>query len=109
MCSGCGWVDDHLTLAERVFRCRTPQQPDCAVVLDRDLNAAINLAHLAGSSSERRNACGAGSAGLSQTAQVELAVVKQEPDAFDTSVENGKFWRTVTYRSRLSAPPSEYE
>ena len=26
-CSGCGWVDAHLTLAERVFRCRNPRAP----------------------------------------------------------------------------------
>ena len=96
MCSGCGWVDDELTLAERVFRCRTPQQPDCAVVLDRDLNAVRNLATLAGSASERVNACGAGSAGLSQTAPVELAVLKQEPDAFAAAVANDTFWRTVS-------------
>jgi putative transposase len=36
-CSGCGWVDEDLSLAERVFRCE-----DCGQVLDRDLNAAIN-------------------------------------------------------------------
>jgi len=84
--SGCGWVDNHLTLADRLFRCRTPEQPACAVVLDRDLNAAKNLADLAGSASERPNACGAGSAGLSQTAPVDLPVRMQEPDAFDTSV-----------------------
>ena len=86
MCSGCGWVDAELTLADRVFRCRNPEQPACAVVLDRDLNAALKLAKLAGSSSERQNACGAGSAGLSQTAPVDLPVRMQEPDAFDTSV-----------------------
>ena len=64
-----------LTPAERVFRCHNAA---CAQVLDRDLNAALKLAELAGSSSERPNACAAGSAGLSQTAQVELAVRKQE-------------------------------
>jgi len=80
MCSGCGWVDAARTLAERVFRCRTPQRPECALILDRDLNAAINLANLAGSSSERPNACGAASSGLSQTAPMELAVRKQEPN-----------------------------
>src|SRR5262249_57244148 len=26
-CSGCGWVDNHLTLAHRVFCCRTPRAP----------------------------------------------------------------------------------
>jgi putative transposase len=43
-CSNCGWVHPTLTLAERVFRC---QQPGCGLTLDRDLNAAINLAKLA--------------------------------------------------------------
>jgi IS605 OrfB family transposase len=40
-CSGCGWVKAKLTLAERVFRCE-----GCGLVLDRDLNAARNLASL---------------------------------------------------------------
>ncbi|MFQ5976527.1 MAG: RNA-guided endonuclease InsQ/TnpB family protein [Candidatus Heimdallarchaeota archaeon] len=40
-CSGCGQKPPHkLTLAERVYRCRNSQ---CGLVLDRDLNAAINL------------------------------------------------------------------
>jgi IS605 OrfB family transposase len=45
-CSGCGWVDDDLTLADRQFHCRNPQVR-CGLVLDRDLNAAINLRKLA--------------------------------------------------------------
>src|SRR5262249_13869417 len=44
-CSRCGWVDADLTLADRVFRCG-----QCDLLLDRDLNAARNLAKLAGSS-----------------------------------------------------------
>ena len=36
-CSGCGWVDEDLTLADRTFCCE-----DCGQALDRDLNAAIN-------------------------------------------------------------------
>jgi putative transposase len=83
-CSGCGWVDDDLTLADRTFVCRTPTVR-CGVVLERDLNAAINLAQLAGSSSERPNACGEESAGLGRMAQVNLSSLKQEPDAFDAS------------------------
>lgn len=59
-CSACGWVDGNLTLADRVFRC---QNEECGHVLDRDLNAAVNLSKLAGSSSESLNACGAVSAG----------------------------------------------
>lgn len=45
-CSGCGWVDEGLTLGDRVFHCRNQRVP-CGLVLDRDLNAARNLAKLA--------------------------------------------------------------
>lgn len=38
-CSGCGCVNRDLTLADRVFECSS-----CGLVIDRDLNAAINLA-----------------------------------------------------------------
>jgi putative transposase len=79
-CSGCGWVDEDLTLADRMFCCE-----QCGQVLDRDLNAAINLAKLAGSSSERQNACGEESAGLGLLAQVKLSPLKQEPNTFDAS------------------------
>jgi putative transposase len=40
-CSGCGWVKAKLTLAERTFCCEA-----CGLVMDRDLNAACNLAKL---------------------------------------------------------------
>ncbi|ABW11635.1 transposase IS605 OrfB [Parafrankia sp. EAN1pec] len=54
-CSGCGWRNPNLTLSERTFSC----QP-CGLVLDRDVNAAVNLRHLvAGSASETENARGA--------------------------------------------------
>lgn len=81
-CSACGWVDENLTLADRVFRC---QHPDCRQILDRDLNAAINLSKLADSSSDSHNACGEESAGLARKSQVKLSPVKQEPDTFDAS------------------------
>jgi putative transposase len=38
-CSGCGLVKDHLGLAERTFCCER-----CGLVMDRDCNAAANLA-----------------------------------------------------------------
>ncbi len=38
-CSGCGTVKTELTLTERTYAC-----PACGLELDRDLNAAINLA-----------------------------------------------------------------
>lgn len=41
-CSGCGAVKAKLALAARVYRCAR-----CGLVLDRDLNAAINLSKLA--------------------------------------------------------------
>jgi putative transposase len=40
-CSACGWVRAKLSLAERTFHCEV-----CGLVLDRDLNAARNLAKL---------------------------------------------------------------
>jgi putative transposase len=57
-CSRCGWVKAKLTLAERTFRCES-----CGLLLDRDLNAARNLAKLvesvARSGRETQNARGA--------------------------------------------------
>ena len=41
-CSGCGTVKADLTLSERVYDC-----PACGLVLDRDVNAAVNLARYA--------------------------------------------------------------
>ncbi len=41
-CSACGEIRQSLSLADRTFIC-----PSCGVILDRDLNAALNLASLA--------------------------------------------------------------
>lgn len=41
-CSCCGWKNDDLTLADRTFIC-----PECGLKIDRDYNAALNLARLA--------------------------------------------------------------
>ena len=79
-CSSCGWIDADLTLSDRTFHCE-----QCGLVLDRDLNAAINLAQLAGSSSDSRNACGVTSSGTKRKPRVQLAAVKQEPDTLDAS------------------------
>lgn len=38
-CSGCGTINANLTLADRTYDCAV-----CALVIDRDVNAAINLA-----------------------------------------------------------------
>jgi putative transposase len=61
-CSGCGHVKPELSLSERVFVCEA-----CAMVLDRDLNAAINLLNEAlrsTASSAGSDACGQLSSGL---------------------------------------------
>jgi putative transposase len=56
-CSRCGTVRTHLELGQRVFRC-----PSCGLRIDRDLNAAVNLAGwahpaVAVSAPETPNAC----------------------------------------------------
>jgi putative transposase len=86
-CSGCGWRDEDLTLADRTFHCE-----QCGLVIDRDLNAALNLAKLAGSSSDNANACGEAGSGRSRKASVKPASKrgtrsrkKQELDALDAS------------------------
>jgi putative transposase len=38
-CSACGWQNTRLTLADRTFHC-----PECGLTIDRDLNAARNIA-----------------------------------------------------------------
>jgi putative transposase len=67
-CSRCGWKDEDLTLADRVFTCEA-----CGLVLDRDLNASLNIRNEAFrlvtdvpvvASSERKFACGVDRSGL---------------------------------------------
>jgi putative transposase len=58
-CSRCGAVKAKLALSERTYRC------DCGLVIDRDFNAALNLAAhgrrvVAGSGPETQNARGGG-------------------------------------------------
>ncbi|MFX1283393.1 MAG: RNA-guided endonuclease InsQ/TnpB family protein, partial [Promethearchaeota archaeon] len=64
LCSNCLYFHRELTLSDRLFRC-----PLCGVVLDRDYNAALNIANyyyihqhllfpVAESSAETLNACG---------------------------------------------------
>jgi len=44
MCSGCGHIKEDMDLSERVYVCDNPQ---CLLVIERDLNAALNLGELA--------------------------------------------------------------
>jgi IS605 OrfB family transposase len=43
-CSACGNVKDDMDLSERIYRC---DNPECCLIMDRDLNAALNLVALA--------------------------------------------------------------
>jgi putative transposase len=73
-CSVCGQVKVEMPLSERVFGCEA-----CGAEIDRDRNAALNLASLvAGSSPETQNACGGEGSGQG-SALVKPAPVKQEP------------------------------
>jgi putative transposase len=74
-CSNCGALKIEVRRAERVYRC-----DQCGLLIDRDLNAAINLAKLSGSSSDSQNACGGESAGRGHVALVNLSSLKQEPN-----------------------------
>lgn len=59
-CSCCGWRDENQTLADRVFVCGS-----CGQQLDRDLNAARNLAKRAASHAVTKG-CGGGSSPTSR-------------------------------------------
>lgn len=37
-CSNCGYIFEELTLKDRIFNC-----PCCGQLIDRDINAAINI------------------------------------------------------------------
>ena len=72
-CSACGHVKTEIPLSERVFQCEA-----YGVTIDRDLNAARNLASLvAGSSPKTLNACGTEGSGQ-ENRLVKPAAAKQE-------------------------------
>ena len=72
-CSQCGSVKAKLSLAERTYKCDS-----CGLVLDRDLNAAINI-KVAGSAPETLNARGGTVRHNSPSGHVALVPVKREP------------------------------
>jgi putative transposase len=86
LCRHCGCINSGLKLSEREWIC------DCGAVLDRDLNAAINLKNLAvrrvtpeQACNEQANACGE----VVRPTAVSLAVsLRQEP----STESRGRFW-----------------
>ncbi|MGZ3627875.1 MAG: RNA-guided endonuclease InsQ/TnpB family protein [Ktedonobacteraceae bacterium] len=81
-CSVCGFVKPELSLNERTYVCE-----DCGVVLDRDLNAAMNLRMVAVSSIDTQNAYGERSAGSvnrrCETAFVEIGTNQHVGDVLN--------------------------
>jgi putative transposase len=78
-CSGCGHVLDALPLARRSWTC-----PGCGATHDRDVNAAVNLMHMAVSSIA--TACGGEGTGPACKCRVKPALMKQESNG---KVSNG--------------------
>lgn len=88
MCSRCGHVKEEMDLSERIYIC---ENPACGLVIDRDLNAALNLATKASQANQSgpyREFLGKGEtpvergalADSSQDGSVKLPSAKQEPD-----------------------------
>ena len=72
-CSGCGSVKAKLNLSERTYVC---EHENCGLRIDRDLNAAINLARIARA---EQSACfDNGGADHKTTAPAALVAVKPE-------------------------------
>lgn len=82
MCSGCGAVKAKLRLAERTYHCQV-----CGVILDRDLNAARNLAAL-----------------VESTSSVSCTVTLNEPDGNSCKPLLGGAASTATGRPTRSTP-----
>ena len=82
-CSGCGIVKAKLSLAERTYTCE-----DCGLVMDRDLNAAINI-KVAGSAPETLNARGGTVKRGNRSGCATLVSVKCEPSVGANRVSLG--------------------
>ena len=87
-CSGCGNMKEDMDLSERIYVC---ENPACGLVIDRDVNAALNLAALAKPVNQPgpyREFLGKGEtpvergalADPSQDGSVKLPPAKQEPN-----------------------------
>ena len=82
-CSNCGTVKAKLPLSERVYHCE-----ECGIVIDRDLNAAINI-QVAGSAPETLNARG-GSVGQAHPKGGTMRrPAKREPSGGESRVRLG--------------------
>ena len=82
-CSQCGRVKAKLSLSERTYRCE-----HCGLVIDRDLNAAINI-NVAGSAQETLNAHGGTGSRNDLYGHTTQDSLKCEPSVRDSAVRLG--------------------
>ena len=82
-CSNCGTVKAKLSLSERVYHC-----DGCGLVIDRDVNAAINI-QVAGSAPETSNARGGGGRRADTSRRTTRQPAKREPSGGVSRVRLG--------------------
>ena len=82
-CSNCGTVKAKLSLSERVYHCE-----ECGLVIDRDLNAAINI-QVAGSAPETLNARGGSGRQTRPKGGTMRHPAKREPSGGESRVRLG--------------------
>jgi len=82
-CSGCGAVKQGLSLAERIYACSS-----CGLKLDRDRNAALNLALLAQVAASSTETSKTPDGGAGRPAQCRRASMKQELNSRCGAVTN---------------------
>ena len=82
-CSNCGTVKAKLSLSERVYHC-----DKCGLVIDRDVNAAINI-QVAGSAPETSNARGGGGRRADTSRRTTRQPAKREPSGGVSRVRLG--------------------
>lgn len=82
-CSNCGTVKAKLSLSERVYHCEK-----CGLVIDRDVNAAINI-QVAGSAPETLNARGGGGRRADTSRRTTRHPMKREPSGGVSRVRLG--------------------
>ena len=96
-CSKCGAVKAKLSLNERTYRC-----DGCGLVMDRDLNAAVNI-KVAGSAPETQNAHGETVKRGNRSGCATLDSVKCEPSRGDNRVRLGVDERKHVLQAKSSS------
>lgn len=96
-CSKCGRVKAKLSLSERTYRC-----DGCGLVMDRDLNAAVNI-KVAGSAPETVNAHGETVKRGNRSGCATLDSVKCEPSRGDNRVRLGADERKHVLQAKSSS------